>query len=154
MSFDILSFTNAYGILYIHKTCIYQANYITQVSMSDSWHIQCSNLTEEKWYVIIKVMCPRGYLHNNFGLIYALGHIMYGYILLLPKKKQPELQKKPLLWQLGGHIAFMITYVYIFLTVLLLDFSTLVIVVHLWPLILRSLLGLLSTLWFVGTSNV
>ena len=45
-------------------------------------------------------------------------------------------------------------YIYITLILLLWDLSTLCVVDHLWPLILRSLLCLLSTLWFIGTSNV
>ena len=39
-------------------------------------------------------------------------------------------------------------------TLLLRDLSTLRVVEHLWPFILCSLLSLLSTLWFIGTSNV
>ena len=45
-------------------------------------------------------------------------------------------------------------YIYITLILLLWDLSTMCVVDHLWPLILRSLLCLLSTLWFIGTSNV
>ena len=43
--------------------------------------------------------------------------------------------------------------IYIMLILLLRDLSTLCIVDHLWPLILRSLLSLLITLWLIGTSN-
>ena len=45
-------------------------------------------------------------------------------------------------------------YIYIMSTFLLWDLSTLCVVDHIWPLILCSLLGLLSSLWFTGTSNV
>ena len=45
-------------------------------------------------------------------------------------------------------------YMYIRLILLLWDFSTLCVVDHLWPLVLCSLLSLLSTFWFIGTSNV
>ena len=43
---------------------------------------------------------------------------------------------------------------YITFILLLWDLSALCIVDHLWPLILCSLLSLLSSLWFIGTSNV
>ena len=47
---------------------------------------------------------------------------------------------------------------YDFICILLILFlwhlSTLCVVDHLWLLILRSLLHLLSTLWFIGTSNL
>ena len=45
-------------------------------------------------------------------------------------------------------------YRYITPIMLLSDLSTLCVVDHLRPLILRSLLSLLSTLWFIGTINV
>ena len=43
---------------------------------------------------------------------------------------------------------------YITPILLLWDLSTVCIMNHLWPLMLRSLLCLLSTFWFIGTSNV
>ena len=45
-------------------------------------------------------------------------------------------------------------YIYITLILVLWDWGTLCGVDNLWPLILRSLLQLLSTVWFIGTSNV
>ena len=33
--------------------------------------------------IIIKTMCPSGYDHNGFVPTYALGHMMYGYTLLV-----------------------------------------------------------------------
>ena len=45
-------------------------------------------------------------------------------------------------------------YIYITLIWLLWDLMALCFVVHLWPLILSSLLFFLSTLWFIGTGNV
>ena len=50
---------------------------------------------------------PSGYHHNGLVAVHALGHMMYGYTLLVPMNK-----------------------------------------------LLCSLLRLLSTLWFIGTSNV
>ena len=44
--------------------------------------------------------------------------------------------------------------IYITPILLLLDLSPLCVIDHLWPLILWSLLCLLSTLWLIGTSNV
>ena len=34
-----------------------------------------------------KQMCPPGYHHNGFVATHALGHIMYGYTLLVPINK-------------------------------------------------------------------
>ena len=53
-------------------------------------------------HAIMKTMCPSGYHYDGFVATHVLGHMMYGYTLL----------------------------------------------------ILCSLLGLLSTLWFIGNSNV
>ena len=39
-------------------------------------------------YVIIKTMCPPGYHHNGFVATHALGHMMYGYTLLLPMNQR------------------------------------------------------------------
>ena len=35
-------------------------------------------------YVAVKTMCPPGYHHNGFVATHALGHMMYGYALLVP----------------------------------------------------------------------
>ena len=32
----------------------------------------------------MKTMCPPGYPHNGFVAIHALGHMIYGYTLLVP----------------------------------------------------------------------
>ena len=32
----------------------------------------------------MKTMCPPGYHHNGFVATHALGHMMYGYTLLVP----------------------------------------------------------------------
>ena len=37
-------------------------------------------------YVIMKTMCPLDYHHNGFMAARTLGHMMYGYTLLVPKK--------------------------------------------------------------------
>ena len=39
-------------------------------------------------YVIMKTMCPPGYHHNGFVATHALGHIMYGYTLLVPMNQR------------------------------------------------------------------
>ena len=39
-------------------------------------------------YAIMKTMCPPGYHHNGFVATHPLGHIMYGYMLLVPKSVQ------------------------------------------------------------------
>ena len=38
--------------------------------------------------VIMKTMCPPGYHHNGFVATHALGHIMYGYTLLVPMNQR------------------------------------------------------------------
>ena len=44
-------------------------------------------------YAIMKTMCPPGYHHNGFVLAtHALGHMMYGYILMVPKSAQQAKQ--------------------------------------------------------------
>ena len=35
-------------------------------------------------HAIIETMCPPGYYHNGFVVTHALGHMMYGYTLLVP----------------------------------------------------------------------
>ena len=35
-------------------------------------------------YVIMKTMYPPGYHHDGFVATHALGHMMYGYALLVP----------------------------------------------------------------------
>ena len=34
-------------------------------------------------YAIMKTVCPPGYHHNGFVATHALGHMMYGYTLLV-----------------------------------------------------------------------
>ena len=36
----------------------------------------------------MKTMCPPGYQHNGFVAIHALGHMMYGYTLLVPMNQR------------------------------------------------------------------
>ena len=35
-------------------------------------------------YATMKTFCPPGYHHNGFVAIHALGHMIYGYRLLVP----------------------------------------------------------------------
>ena len=39
-------------------------------------------------YAIMKTMCPPGYHHNGFVATHALGHMMYGYTLLVPMNQR------------------------------------------------------------------
>ena len=39
-------------------------------------------------YVIMKTMCPPGHHHNGFVATHALGHMMYGYTLLVPMNQR------------------------------------------------------------------
>ena len=43
---------------------------------------------EHNVYVIMKTMCPSSYHHNGFVATHALGHMMYGYTLLVPMKQR------------------------------------------------------------------
>ena len=36
----------------------------------------------------MKTMCPPGYHHNGFVATHALGHMMYGYTLLVPMNQR------------------------------------------------------------------
>ena len=39
-------------------------------------------------YAIMKTMCPPGYYHSDFVDTHALGHMMYGYTLLVPMNQK------------------------------------------------------------------
>ena len=39
-------------------------------------------------YVIMNKMCPRGYHHNDIVAAHAPGHMMYGYLLLVPMNQR------------------------------------------------------------------
>ena len=43
---------------------------------------------EHNIYVIMKTMCPPSYHHNSFVATHALGHMMYGYTLLVPMNQR------------------------------------------------------------------
>ena len=53
-------------------------------------------------YNIMKTICPPGYHHNGFVANHALGHMMYGYTLLLPKN-QRVLNKLSKEHNISGH---------------------------------------------------
>ena len=36
----------------------------------------------------MKTMCPPGYHHNGLAATHALGHMMYGYTLLVPMNQR------------------------------------------------------------------
>ena len=59
-------------------------------------------------YVIMKTMCPPSYHHNGLMASHALGHMMYEPYIMCPSA---SVAIKPLWWQPGGHIVFMITYI-------------------------------------------
>ena len=39
-------------------------------------------------YAIMKTMCPPGYHHNGFVATHALGHMKYGFTLLVPMNQR------------------------------------------------------------------
>ena len=43
---------------------------------------------ERNIYAMMKTMCPPGYHHNGFVATHALGHMMYGYTLLVPMNQR------------------------------------------------------------------
>ena len=50
----------------------------------------------------MKTMCPPGYHHNGFVATHALGHMMYGYTLLVPMN-QRVLNKQSKERNISGH---------------------------------------------------
>ena len=57
--------------------------------MIDTQSAQISQKQDEhNKYVIMKKMCPPGYHHNSFVATHALGHMMYGYTLLVPMNQR------------------------------------------------------------------
>ena len=50
----------------------------------------------------MKTMCPPGYHHNGFVATHALGHMMYGYTLLVTMN-QTVLNKKNKERNISGH---------------------------------------------------
>ena len=51
----------------------------------DTQSAQISQKQDERnIYAIMKTMCPPGYHHNGFVATHALGHMIYGYTLLVP----------------------------------------------------------------------
>ena len=71
-------------------------------------------------------MCPTAYHHNGFVETHALGHMMYGYTLLVTK-----------VVVITGRVHCFHDCIWITLILLLWDLSTLCVVDHLWPLIYK-----------------
>ena len=57
---------------------------------------------ERNIYEFMKTMCPPGYHHNGFVATRALGHMMYGYTLLVPMN-QRVLNKQSKERNISGH---------------------------------------------------
>ena len=69
----------------------------------DTQSAQISQKQDERnVYVILKTMCPPGYHHNGFVATHALGHMMYGYTLLVPMN-QRVLNKLSKEHNISGH---------------------------------------------------
>ena len=69
----------------------------------DTQSSQISHKQDERnIYVIMKIMCPPGYHHNGFVATHALGHMMYGYTLLVPMN-QRVLNKQSKERNISGH---------------------------------------------------
>ena len=69
----------------------------------DTQSAQISQMEDERnIYAIMKTMCPLGYHHNGFVATPALGHMMYGYTLLVPIN-QKVLKKLSKEHDLSGH---------------------------------------------------
>ena len=49
---------------------------------------------EHNIYAIMKTMCPPSYHHNGFVATHALGHMMYGYTLLVPMNQIGKIIEK------------------------------------------------------------
>ena len=50
----------------------------------------------------MKTMCPPGYHHNVFAVTHALGHMMYGYTLLVPMNQKVH-NKLSKVHNISGH---------------------------------------------------
>ena len=61
----------------------------------------------------MKTMCPPGYHHNGFVATHALGHMMYGYTLLVPMN-QRVLNKQSREHNINIYIYFLKLYIYIY----------------------------------------
>ena len=69
----------------------------------DTQSAQISQKQDERnIYVIMKTMRLPGYHHNGFVTTYALGHMMYGYTLLVPMN-QRALSKQSKERNISGH---------------------------------------------------
>ena len=69
----------------------------------DTQRAQISHKQDERnIYVIMKIMCPPGYHHNGFVATHALGHMIYGYTLLVPMN-QRVLNKQSKERNISGH---------------------------------------------------
>ena len=64
---------------------------------------QISNKQDERnTYALMKTTFSPGYHRNSFVAIHALGHMMYGYTLLLPRKRR-VLNKQSKERNISGH---------------------------------------------------
>ena len=73
--------------------------------ISNPRHTKYLDFTKQyghKIYVIMETMCPPCYHHNSFVATHALGYMMDGYILLVPKS-QGVLTKLNKERHVGGH---------------------------------------------------
>ena len=79
----------------------------------DTQSAQISRKQDERnIYAIMKTMCLPGYHHNGFVATHALGHMMYGYTLLVPMN-QRVLNKQGAQY---AHLAFFL-YIHIYLCI-------------------------------------
>ena len=108
-------------------------------------------------YAIMKAMCPLSYHHKGFVVTQRV----------LNKLSKERNRRSVTIHQvpkcISWHKAIVVITgrahcfhdcIHITPILLLWDLTTLCVVDHLWPFILRSLLSLLKTLWFIGTSTV
>ena len=69
----------------------------------DTQSAQISQKQDERnIYGIMKTICPPGSHHNGFVATHALGHMMYGYTLLVPMN-QRVLNKQSKERNISGH---------------------------------------------------
>ena len=79
----------------------------------DTQSAQISRKQDERnIYAIMKTVCLPGYHHNGFVATHALGHMMYGYTLLVPMKECSTSKEHNMLILLFLYIYI---YVYIFM---------------------------------------
>ena len=66
----------------------------TVIAVSAEDHYIKVKQDERHLYAVMKTLCPPGYHHNGFVATHVLGHMMYGYTLLVPMNQSAQQAKQ------------------------------------------------------------